>query len=235
MPIGSCQLFGYFVALLATVFIVGVVLYPGWQVSDDANNSQDVDPKSYGLFWMCKDGAYSNKDFLCNKLQKAQRELPFEYQISRILMLCACASGLLSVSITPIGLQCTILGGDATTKCIIARIGSLLILLSGIFCFSTSLIYGNWVRSNSIQFRCQLFNTLKYDEQKAVVQGLEKQAAYTRKEIADIIWCDHKLNAMPKPESYTVGPAVYILYALSCICLRLFLECFERMVVILEF
>lgn len=222
MPVGSCQLFGYFLVILSTLFIIGVSVYPGWQVSDDANNSKDVDPKSYGLFWMCKDGAYSNKDFLCNKLNLKQHELPVPYQISRILMLCACATSLLSVAITPIGLQCTLLGGEAATKCVVARIGGALIALSGIFCFSTSLVYGNYVRSNSIDYKCQLYNSLTRNEIENVLSDeSDQEPKYAKAQIRDIIFCDGKLNSVPRPENYTIGPAVYILYALTCICSRL--------------
>ena len=218
MPIGSCQLFGYFVAILSTIFIVGVSIYPGWQVSDEANNSNDIDPRSYGLFWSCRDGAYSKKDFLCNKLGKTHSKLPLEYQISRILMVCACASSLLSISITPIGLQCTILGGDATTKCIIARIGSVLILFAGIFCFVTSIVYGEYVRSRTIQVRCKIFNQLSNEEIDAVTLGQEK-TDFNLKEIRDILFCHDWQNSVPTPESFIVGPAIYILFALSCLCL----------------
>ena len=133
-------------------------------------------------------------------------------------MLCACASSLLSVTITPIGLQCTILGGDATTKCIIARIGAFLILLSGIFCLTVGIIYGNYVKSRTIQFRCKLFYTLTPDQQYAVTAGEEK-TDYTTKEIRDIIYCHDWKNSVPTPESFTVGPAIYILFVLTGICL----------------
>ena len=109
MPIGSCQLLGYFFCIMSTGFVIALTIYPGWTVSDTSVNNNDNPPKQYGLWLMCRDSTLNmnSENFMCNSLQASQKDIQPTIKVTRVFMLIACSLALLSVTITPIGLQCT--------------------------------------------------------------------------------------------------------------------------------
>ena len=160
----------------------------------------------------------NSENFMCNSLQASQKDIQPTIKVTRVFMLIACSLALLAVTITPIGLQCTILGGDATTKCIIARVGALCTLLTGILCIISTIVYGNGIR-NSVSYQCAEKKRLEamgqpYPEDENE-NGNNNQATG--------IICSQFNNSWPPIEVFTFGPATYLLYLAAFTCMLSFI------------
>jgi len=202
---------------MSSGFVIALTIYPGWTVSDTSVNNNDNPPKQYGLWLMCRDSTLNmnSENFMCNSLQASQKDIQPTIKVTRVFMLIACSLALLAVTITPIGLQCTILGGDATTKCIIARVGALCTLLTGILCIISTIVYGNGIR-NSVSYQCA-------EKKRLEAMGQPYPGEEDENNQATGIICSQFNNSWPPIEVFTFGPATYLLYLAAFTCMLSFI------------
>ncbi|XP_039268401.2 claudin-19-like [Styela clava] len=131
MVISSCQMVGYLAGIGTLVGSIVSTSLPDWKHNNLADEQSFTGASVYrGLWVTCfvrTSGAIE-----CQPLVNPFFVLPTVIRGCRVLIVIASILSFLGVAITPLGMQCTRIGGDRITKSRLARFGAFLFGVAGI-------------------------------------------------------------------------------------------------------
>lgn len=139
------QLLGFALGLLGVLGAVVATLLPQWRRTAYVG-SNIITATSYmkGLWMDCV--WHSTGIYQC-ELHRSLLALPGDVQAARALMLLSCASSVLAIALSTVGMKCTYFAQRGTTKRTLARSGGVCFLLAGLLCLATV----SWTTSNVIR------------------------------------------------------------------------------------
>ncbi|XP_051903645.1 claudin-9-like [Hippocampus zosterae] len=156
MASGPLELLGFFLGLIGLLGTLVTTVLPYWEVSVDIKFPEALDTNMNGLWMNCFNKM--NGAIMCH-MHKAFLMLPYDVQVSRVLMLGSLGLSLAGLLVAVVGMQCTVwLERSLVLKRRVAGVSGCFLLVAGV----ASLVPVSMRANNVIRNFNMVHSTIKY-------------------------------------------------------------------------